>query len=184
MNKLKRKVRAVSSTLVFVFVLLVSAKDSNATFISPKYEAQLLMSLEKVNCNNFKKSDIACLACNVYFEARSKSTKLQEGVAIVTINRTKSRRFPNTICGVVWDKYQFSWTLRRHKNVEEMKEWTNAIKTSVRVTNDIEGTTRRLKLNDKVVYFHDKTVKPTWTKEMRVLGVFDNHRFYEMNKTK
>lgn len=56
---------------------------------------------------------IECLTQNVYFESRSESEKGQYAVANVTINRSKSEIFPQTICDVVQqkrnDKCQFSW---------------------------------------------------------------------------
>jgi len=53
---------------------------------------------------------LRCLALNIYFEARGESTEGQLAVALVTANRVKSPRYPNTMCGVVWQKRQFSWT--------------------------------------------------------------------------
>ena len=47
------------------------------------------------------KQDTTCLALNIYFEARDQTVKGQMAVALVTINRVTSKRFPNTICKVV-----------------------------------------------------------------------------------
>lgn len=54
--------------------------------------------------------ELRCLAQNIYFEARGEATEGQLAVAMVTMNRVNSRYFPNSICGVVWQKRQFSWT--------------------------------------------------------------------------
>jgi N-acetylmuramoyl-L-alanine amidase len=55
-----------------------------------------------------------CLAQNIYFEARGESEIGQRAVAWVTLNRVADSRWPNTICGVVWQRVggvaQFSWT--------------------------------------------------------------------------
>jgi spore germination cell wall hydrolase CwlJ-like protein len=48
-----------------------------------------------------KQSDLECLARNIYFEAASESIEGKVAVGLVTINRSKSGRFPSTICGVV-----------------------------------------------------------------------------------
>lgn len=56
------------------------------------------------------KKDLRCLAQNIYFEARGESADGQLAVALVTMHRVKSRRYPNTICDVVWQRRQFSWT--------------------------------------------------------------------------
>src|SRR5882672_3004751 len=54
--------------------------------------------------------NIACLARNVYFEARGEPEAGQYAVAEVTMNRKASGRYPNTVCGVVYERQAFSWT--------------------------------------------------------------------------
>jgi len=54
--------------------------------------------------------EMRCLALNVYFEARGEQAEGQLAVAMVTMNRLKNRHYPNSVCGVVWQKWQFSWT--------------------------------------------------------------------------
>ena len=44
-----------------------------------------------------------CLAQNVYFEARNQPLAGQMAVISVTVNRVNDGRFPNTICGVVYE---------------------------------------------------------------------------------
>ena len=51
--------------------------------------------------NESPETEITCLAQNIYFESRDQKLKGQLGVALVTINRVKSKRFPNTFCKVV-----------------------------------------------------------------------------------
>jgi len=57
-----------------------------------------------------QKKELHCLAQNVYFEARGELPVGQLAVAMVTMNRVESKRFPNSVCRVVWQKRQFSWT--------------------------------------------------------------------------
>ena len=83
--------------LLFIFILLFAASFSaNANG----------------NGNQFKvdKEQLYCLSQNVYFEARGEHTAGQLAVAMVTMNRVYSKRFPNSICKVVWQRKQFSWT--------------------------------------------------------------------------
>lgn len=54
--------------------------------------------------------EMRCLALNVYFEARGELAEGQLAVAMVTMNRVKSRHYPNSVCRVVWQRKQFSWT--------------------------------------------------------------------------
>lgn len=54
-----------------------------------------------------------CLAKNIYHEARGESMLGQQAVALTTINRANDKRWPATYCGVIYQAYQFSWTLKR-----------------------------------------------------------------------
>lgn len=63
------------------------------------------------DCEDFKDDDRISLACNIYWEARNQSTEGMIAVAMVTLNRVKDSRFPNTIAEVVWQDQQFSWTV-------------------------------------------------------------------------
>jgi N-acetylmuramoyl-L-alanine amidase len=56
------------------------------------------------------KKEQLCLAQNVYFEARGEPAAGQLAIALVTMHRVKSRRYPNNFCDVVWQRKQFSWT--------------------------------------------------------------------------
>jgi hypothetical protein len=55
-------------------------------------------------------TDLECLALNIYYESRGESILGQELVAQVTMNRYRMKGYPMTICGVVKQKKQFSWT--------------------------------------------------------------------------
>lgn len=69
----------------------------------------------------FYKKEIECLTRNIYFEARGESKEGQTAVALVTLNRVFSDRYPDDVCGVVYDakryedgspkknQCQFSW---------------------------------------------------------------------------
>jgi len=61
--------------------------------------------------NSISDEDRYCLQQNIFFEARNQSTLGQAAVAWVTLNRVESTRYPDTICEVVWQKSQFSWTI-------------------------------------------------------------------------
>lgn len=81
--------------LIFVFVLMFAA-------------ASTALASDKLSKKD--KRELYCLSQNVYFEARGEHTAGQLAVAMVTMNRVYSKRFPNTVCKVVWQRKQFSWT--------------------------------------------------------------------------
>jgi spore germination cell wall hydrolase CwlJ-like protein len=56
-----------------------------------------------------------CLATAIYYEARGEPVNGQKAVAQVVLNRVDDKRYPNTVCGVVFqdetqrNRYQFSF---------------------------------------------------------------------------
>ena len=121
----------------------------------------------------------ACLALNVFFEARYESTEGQLAVAQVTLNRVKDKRYPNTICKVVWDKKQFSWT---HDGVHDdpnrmsyldRKAWEDIQKLSSDV---LEGTLELSGLT--ATHYHASSVRPFWVDHYEYDGKVGNHLFY------
>ena len=97
---------------LFLFLLLSVATIGAITVVVPdlvdtnKYVAPEL-SEEKLESNIepkivFDIEEARCLAENIYHEARNQGTAGWLAVAAVTLNRTTDRRFPNTICEVVF----------------------------------------------------------------------------------
>ena len=56
------------------------------------------------------KEKIDCMTANIYHEARGESIKGQYAVAHVTMNRVHHEQFPDTVCEVVFQPKQFSWS--------------------------------------------------------------------------
>jgi spore germination cell wall hydrolase CwlJ-like protein len=119
----------------------------------------------------FDQRQVACLAKNIYHEARGESTKGQEAVALVTINRVRDPRWPDTICGVVYERNQFSWT-RKPKPVKNREAWANSLDVAYKV---LSGNSTLL--NFSAVYFHTKQVRPGW-RGVRKVASIGNHIFY------
>ena len=59
-------------------------------------------------------SAIDCLTKNIYFEAKNQSIAGQLAVALVVLNRVKDKRFPKTICAVIYEGPTYeSWKTRQ-----------------------------------------------------------------------
>lgn len=78
-----------------------SAQPSEYQFINNHYDK--IITIKDIL------SPLDCLTINAYHEARSENDKAVLGVNSVVLNRVKDKRFPNTICDVVFQKHQFSW---------------------------------------------------------------------------
>lgn len=120
-----------------------------------------------------------CLAHNIYFESRGESHVGQEFVAWVTLNRVLNSDFPNTICGVVWQKSQFSWTHDdKSDNPSEAAAWATAQSIADEV---LDGYGVDRDPTEGATYFHAASVAPVWRKRFDRVVQIDGHIFYADN---
>lgn len=121
-----------------------------------------------------EKTDVGCLALNVYHEARGETRQGQLAVAAVTLNRVRDERFPGSICAVVWQPRQFSWThTRRTFFPTDMTAWKEAMRIAeTSLEQEVVAD------YDNLLYYHSKTVKPVWSKRMRFVARVGSHLFY------
>jgi N-acetylmuramoyl-L-alanine amidase len=115
-----------------------------------------------------------CLAGAVYFEAKGESLPGQLSVAEVVLNRSRSGRFPGTICGVVKQRGQFSFI--RSGGFPPIARaslaWRKAVAIARIAMNDMaDGPAPR------ALFFHATRVSPGWRGLTRVATV-GNHIFY------
>jgi Cell Wall Hydrolase len=118
-------------------------------------------------------AETRCLAGAVYFESKGESLPGQLAVARVVLARTKSGRFPSSICGVVFQKSQFSFVRGGRMPAIDTggAHWRNAVAISEIALNNswkspVEGA----------LFFHARYVSPGW--KLKRLGAIDNHIFY------
>jgi spore germination cell wall hydrolase CwlJ-like protein len=140
----------------------------------PKYievEKPILTLYDTTSENEFY-----CLAQNIYFESRGESAIGQEAVAWVTMNRVFSIEFPNTICNVVWQSGQFSWTNDGKSDKPKDKEaWEKAKDIATYVLKNYHT---ELDPTEGSTYFHADYSKPSWRKKFNRVVQIDNHVFY------
>ena len=122
-----------------------------------------------------------CLTRNVYYEAGSEPFEGKLAVAQVTLNRVESGRFPNSVCGVVYQKdkveektiCQFSWFCEDYQNKPVNRErWVESREAAKKVLMD---NVRLPKLGN-ALYFHNDTVSPQWGKPK--VAKIGRHIFY------
>ena len=117
--------------------------------------------------------DERCLASAVYFEAKGESLAGQLAVARVILARANSGRFPSTLCGVIFQKGQFSFV--RGASLPSIqtdsKHWRNAVAISnIALDNTWESPV------EGALFFHARHVSPGW--RLTRIGSVDNHIFY------
>ena len=114
-----------------------------------------------------------CMADNLHHEARGESLAGIKAVANVVMNRVASKRYPNTICKVVYQRKQFSWA---NGLVAQPVRVAYTAKVMKVVAMVVAG---RLKDNTKkATHYHTKAVKPYWAKHKTRTVVIGFHIFY------
>ena len=147
--------------------------------------------------NNQRADQVLCLAKNIYWEARNQSYFGQWAVGMVTMNRVKDARFPNTVCEVVYegphrkswkdpsiliplrDRCQFSWYCdgkpdKFPKHDEEAVMVAHEIADAVITGNYMDYTGGAL-------FYHADYVLPAWAEMKEKTIEIDDHIFYKWN---
>jgi spore germination cell wall hydrolase CwlJ-like protein len=118
-------------------------------------------------------AETRCLAGAVYFESKGESLPGQLAVARVVLARTKSGRFPSSICGVVFQKSQFSFVRGGRMPAIDTggAHWRNAVAISqIALDNSWKSPV------EGALFFHARYVSPGW--KLKRIGSIDNHVFY------
>ncbi|MGC0393212.1 MULTISPECIES: cell wall hydrolase [Bradyrhizobium] len=122
-----------------------------------------------------------CLAEAVYFESRGEAVRGQIAVAQVVMNRVFSGKYPETVCGVVYqNKYrhfacQFTFACDNNPDViREPEMWERARKISKAM---LDGQIWLPEVG-KSTHYHAYWVRPSWVAEMKKLYKTGVHTFY------
>ena len=117
--------------------------------------------------------DMKCLAGAVYFESKGESLEGQLAVARVIINRAKSGRFADSLCGVVYQPSQFSFVRGGSMPAipQASKSWREAVAIAQIAMADSWDSKA-----EGALFFHARRVSPAWGKAK--LASIDNHIFY------
>lgn len=120
-----------------------------------------------------------CLALNIYHEARGESIEGQIAVAQVTVNRVNHDYFPNSVCEVVWDSGQFSWTQDgRSDRVRDQRAYEVALNIAEWVLLGREDDP-----TNGAVFYHADHVNPFWARKVDQETQIGDHIFYTWNGT-
>ncbi|MGH6612943.1 cell wall hydrolase [Sphingomonas sp.] len=116
--------------------------------------------------------DLRCMASAIYFESKSEPLAGQLAVAEVILNRTKSGRFPKSVCSVVTQRGQFSFVRGGHiPAIANNKQFRTAVAVAQVAMADHWDSPAA-----NALYFHARRVAPGW--RMSKVASIGNHVFY------
>lgn len=147
----------------------------------------VLATGETANAKPSKNAE-KCLAEAIYFEARGESRQGQMIVGQVILNRVASGRFPDTVCGVVYQNAsrrnacQFSFACDgQPEAITEKRAWKTA-ESQARKLLDCDDACREEKGWTEGLWasthYHADYVMPTWASKLRQSGRVGTHLFY------
>ncbi len=115
--------------------------------------------------------ELECLAKVVLYEAGSEPRAGQLAVAQVVMNRVRSPRFPNSICGVVYQRGQFS-AIRSYQPPRGGR-WNRAMALAREVTSGEAAP-----VVGRALYFHATRVRPAFARTQTRVAQIGGHVFY------
>lgn len=127
--------------------------------------------------------DQYCLAEAMYHEARSEGAMGEKAVAEVIFQRVRSRLFPNSVCGVVYEGTdrgdllcQFSYACdgSRDKPLQE-EAWDRSYQLAARIMSGAESVGGQ---TGRAIAYHTVDVYPAWAPNMVRTGQVGSHIFY------
>lgn len=127
-----------------------------------------------------KSDEWACLAQALYFEARGETLMGQVAVAEVILNRVDSRKYPNSVCGVISQGEgrgkgcQFSYRCDGHSDaIRETKAYNQVGKVAWVM---LQGKPRIV--TGDATHYHTTQVRPRWAKKLVRTARIGDHIFY------
>lgn len=114
-------------------------------------------------------AQVQCIERAVHSETRGIADGPDLVVAVI-LNRTNHPKFPDTPCEVVYQRSQFTGIRKGGKPSKESIQATRA------------ALENKDKLNQEVLYFHNTSVKPSWSYKLKRLIQRGKHIFYGETK--
>lgn len=118
--------------------------------------------------SNYSSQDIALLARLIYGEARGESYVGQVAVGAVVLNRIKSPSFPNTMSGVIYQRYAFTAVNDGQINLTPNETAKKAAMDALNGWDPSYGA---------IYYYNPKTATSSWIFSRQTTVIIGNHVF-------
>jgi len=134
---------------------------------------------------DFVKSEQICLAQTVYYEARSERRSGQMAVAEVVLNRVKSKHYPNSVCGVIYQgsgrKTGCQFSFACDGSMDRAPKGTHWEKAQEIAT--FMQTHNAKPLTHGATHYHTTAISPKWSANLRFDRKIGTHKFYRFKFT-
>jgi len=173
--------------LIPLMFLLFTVSCDNQIESNTEELTEIVVTAQRLPEVQINPDELECLAANIYFEARGEPHLGKLAVAHVTLNRVRSKSFPNDICGVVYQaktnskgnpirhKCQFSWYCDGKREVIDEKDKYEEIK---QLAHEFLSAPNE-DITDGAEFYHAVSVSPFWRKSFQQTVVINDHIFYK-----
>jgi len=203
MNTTTKVSLALLLVLTVATISAVATKTDTNGYIPPEPVEEKLESNIK---SEFDIEEARCLAENIYHEARNQGTAGWLAVAAVTLNRVTDDRFPDTICGVVFQaetteswktkgkdvpdieriyypvrhRCQFSWYCDgKADEINQIAIYMEIMSfTKIVLTSQV----MMFDITDGATFYHADYVTPSWAKSKIKTIEIGDHIFYRWRR--
>ena len=184
----------ILSTIIIILITTVAIAKNLDEANGMAYSKDVRNALFTVELDP---NETHCLAQNIYFEAGNQSLEGMAAVADVTINRVENSRYPDTVCGVVYqglkhadgqmkrNKCQFSWYCDGKSDripSTQMHNFENAQNIANAMLLEYElSQTHWLGITEGSTHYHAHYVVPNWIHDngMKRKKQIGKHIFYK-----
>ena len=159
------KIQIIAALLLCIALFSITAKAS-------------VDSVANMTCNS-RTSTYNCMVCNCYHESRGESLDGMIAVSKVVLSRAASGQYPKSLCKVIYQDAQFSWTQDRndnniHPNKDNSRESVIAGIAACKRATSIAMSEGE---NGVLFYFNPAKARPRWARSMTSCGKLGQHLF-------
>lgn len=179
------RTKALIAVALFALMSFLMLNGIDSAIAKTKVELEGTMISSRVNysesASTVDKTQLMCLAKNVYFESRGEPERGMKAVAHVTLNRVHHRNYPKSVCGVVYQRHnrscQFSWYCDgRADQVYSRDAWLKSMQIAFSaLTGQSKDPTY-----GATHFYNYKIVEPSWSRRFRQTAVIGSHSFHKM----
>lgn len=184
-ERLQSKVTGAITVVFTVLLLLTALLGSVKLLIWTTSEklAKIEVATSSHITTAVRERQLECLAKNIYYEAGNEPFEGKAAVAIVTLNRAASGKFPDDICQVIYQKNifyekvlcQFSWVCSRATIIKPINKASYT--ESMEVAKKVLLEDFRLPSLKTALFYHATYISPGWSRK-RITQI-GQHIFYE-----
>jgi spore germination cell wall hydrolase CwlJ-like protein len=155
----------------------------NPKVVAHYAEASFIPTRKKVKLAD---NERLCLTQAIYHEARGESVDGQWAVANIIINRAMNKKYPSTICGVVFQnadkgfhRCQFTFACDGRSDMgTERQAWNRAQDIADGAFAEFQRGDTPGMLPKSALFYHTTSVAPSWSHTYRRVAAIGSHVFY------